>query len=429
MKKLCVPLVVALLLTACGTPAKEQAPATTQAPPATVETAEIAATPAPTEEPTLELHWIDSQNSKGVYRSEPLYGEGGYGYGNGGIAAHYYDFANATEQIFGEPLDLETANLHLFADETSLYWVWSGMITDTPILLRSDLDGGNRQPLYDFPQGTSLSVGYGGLASDGTALYFSYCHISDDPAVLDDYELVRLDPETKTLETITEWAPFSGGLVGVWDGRLLITRTTLADDCPLEPVYEHYRVANIEELKPWMTTSLCALNPLTGTEEVLSSCPGWRLDRKLAEDALWFEDEEGRILCRPLGETEDTVVTQLPQVMQNMGIYTEDILLYGQEDGQEWLYIYNRADGTLTRSPQRRWIGEEDRPIWVLREAGPGRYLVWDDASTGMQQLAGADGTQYLIDGYARYAIASRESLLDKSVPMTPVTRPGTPGN
>ena len=58
-------------------------------------------------------------------------------------------------------------------------------------------------------------------------------------------------------------------------------------------------------------------------------------------------------------------------------------------------------------------------------EAGPGRYLVWDDASTGMQQLAGADGTQYLIDGYARYAIADRDSLLDTGKPMTPVTRPG----
>lgn len=136
------------------------------------------------------------------------------------------------------------------------------------------------------------------------------------------------------------------------------------------------------DLEPWVTTSLCALNPLTGTEEVLYSCPGWRLDRQLAEDALWFEDEEGRILCRPLGETEDTVVTRLPQAVQIMGIYTEDILLYGQEDGQTWLYIYNRGDGT-----------------------------------------------QYLIDSYARYAIASRESLLDKSVPMTPVTRPGTPGN
>ena len=418
-----------LLLTACTAPDADIAPSNAPAATKTPETAVFTPTPAPTEESTLPLYWIGECNSQGFYQREPIYDATTYAYGGGGIMAHYFDFANATEEIVGEPLDLKTANLHLYADEESLYWFWSGMITDTPILLRSDLDGSNRQPLYDFPQGTSLAVWNGGLAGDGTALYFAYCHISDDPAVPDDYELVRLDPETKTLETITEWDPFSGELVGVWDGRLLVTRTTLADDCSLEPVYEHYRVANTEELKPWMTTSLCALNPLTGTEEVLYSCPGWRLDRKLAEDALWFEDEEGRILCRPLGETEDTVVTRLPRAMQIMGIYTEDILLYGQEDGQEWLYVYNRGDGTLTRSPQRRWIGGEDRPIWVLREAGPGQYLVWDDASTGMQQLARADGTQYLIDGYARYAIASRESLLDKSVPMTPVTRPGTPWN
>lgn len=425
MKKLCVPLVAALLLTACGAPAEEPVPTATQAPPATVETAEVAATPAPTEEPTLELHWIDNQNSKGFYQREPLYGEGGYGYGNGGIAAHYFDFANATEQILGEPLDLETANLYLFADETSLYWAWSGMITDTPILLRSNLDGSNCEPLYDFPQGTAISVWDGGMASDGTALYFRYCRISDNPTVPDEYELVRLNMETGTLDTLVKWDPFGGNLLGVWNGRLLITRETLAEECPVEPVYNHYRVENTEELKPWMTTSLCALNPLTGTEEVLYNCPGWRLDRKLADDALWFKDEEGRILCRPLGETEDTVVTQLPQVMQNMGIYTEDILLYGQEDGQEWLYVYNRADGTLTRSNQRRWFSQEDCAIRVICEAGPGRYLVLDDASTGMQQLAGPDGTQYLIDGYARYSIADRESLLDTSNPMTPVSRPG----
>lgn len=428
MKKRYFLVMAALLLTACTAPTGETA-ATSAPAPQTPETSAPAVTPAPTEEPTLPLYWIDECNSRGFYRWEGIYDATTYAYGGGGIMAHYYDFANATEEIVGEPLDLKTANLHLYADEESLYWFWSGMITDTPILLRSDLDGSNRQPLYDFPQGTSLAVWNGGLASDGTALYFAYCHISDDPAVPDDFELVRLDPKTQALDTIMEWAPFSGELLGVWDGRLLITRKTLADDCPLEPVYEHYRVANTEELKPWMTTSLCALNPLTGTEEVLYNCPGWRLDRKLADDALWFEDEEGRILCRPLGETEDTVVTQLPQVMQMMSIYTEDILLYGQEDGQSWLYIYNREDGTLTRSPQRRWIGGEDRPIWVLREAEPGQYLVWDDASTGMQQLARADGTQYLIDGYARYAIASRESLLDKSVPMTPVTRPGTPWN
>lgn len=428
MKKRYFLVVAALLLTACTAPAGETA-ATSAPAPQTPEISAPAVTPVPTEEPTLSLYWIDECNSRGFYQREPIYDATTYAYGGGGVMAHYYDFANATEEIIGESLDLETANLSLYADEESLYWFWSGMITDTPMLLRSDLDGSNRQPLYDFPQGTSLAVWNGGLAGDGTALYFSYCHISNDPAVPDDCELVRLDPETKTLETITEWEPFGGELLGVWEGRLLITRKTLADDCPLEPVYDHYHVANTEELNPWVTTSLCALNPLTGTEEELYSCPGWWLDRKLAEDALWFEDEEGRILCRPLGKTEDTVVAQLPQAMQMLGIYTEDILLYGQEGGQKWLYVYNRADGTLARSPQRRWIGGEDRPIWVVCEAGPGQYLVWDDASTGMQQLARADGSQYLIDGYARYAIASRESLLDASVPMIPVARPGTPGN
>lgn len=426
MKKLYVPFVTLLLLTACGAPAEEAGKETIPVPSATAETASTIATPAPTEEPTLELHWIDNQNSKGLYQREPLYGEGGYGYGNGGIAAHYFDFANATEQIIGEPLDLENANLQLYADEESLYWSWSGMVNDTPILLRSNLDGSNRESLYDFPEGTAFSSGsVGGMAGDGTALYFVYCHISDTPTVPDSYELVCLNTETGTLESLVKWEPFGGNLLGVWNGRLLITCTTLAQECPVKPVYDHYHVDNTEELEPWITTSLCALNPLTGTEEVLYSCPGGFLDRTLADGALWWEDDDHRILCRPLGAAEDTVVTQLPQAMQIMGIYSEDIWLYGQEDGKEWPYLYNRQDGTLTRSNQRRWIGGEDRAIWVMCEAGPGRYLVWDDASTGMQQLAGADGAQYLIDGYARYAIADRDSLLDTSKPMTPVTRPG----
>lgn len=427
MKRLCVAWLLLLLLTACGRPAEEAVPTTAPVPSASPETAESTPAPAPTEEPTVPLHWIDAQNSTAYYQQEPLYGEGGRGYGNGGIAAHSFDFTQATEQILGEPLELETANLYLFADEESLYWAWSGMITDTPILLRSDLDGSNREALYDFPQGSALSVWDSGMASDGEALYFRYCRISDNPQVPDEYELVRLDPEAKVKETLTKWNTFNGRLLGVWDDRLLITRTTLSDDCPVEPVYSHYRVDNREALSPWLTTTLCAFNPATGQEEVLYTTEGhWFLDRRLAEEALWKVDEQNRLICRPLGETEDTVVTRLPQAMQIMGVYEEDVMFYGQEEGKEWLYIYNRADGSLTRSPQRRWIGGEDRAIWVMREAGPGQYLVWDDATTGMQQLADSDGTQYLIDGYARYAIASREALLDTAVPMTPVTRPGT---
>lgn len=427
MKKRCILPIALLLLASCGAPAEEAAPATVPESSATAETAAATPTPAPTEEPTLPLYWIDSKNSTAYYQQEPLYGEGGRGYGNGGIAAHSFDFAQAAEFIVGEPLELNAARLRVFADDTSLYWLWSGMINETPTLLRSDLDGSNRTSLYGFPQGVSLSASGGGLASDGQSLYFPYCHISDDPSRLDAYSLVKLDAETGTLETLTEWKPFSGQLIGVWEGKLLITRMTLAEDCPVEPVYEHYRVQNIGELNPWLTTSLCAFNPLTGTEEVLYSCTGWMLDRALVEDALWYEDEEHRLVRRPLGETEDIVVTQLPEDFQLMGIYTEDVMFYGQEEGKEWLYVYNREEDTLTRSPQRRWMNSEDRPIRVIEEAGPGQYLVLDDASTGMQQLADRDGKLYLIDGYARYAIASREALLDKSVPMTPVTRPGNP--
>lgn len=419
-----LPAFLLLLMTGCGVP---QQPDTVSPTPqaATLETAAPSVTPAATETPALSLHWIAAQNSAGRYQREPVYGQNGYG--DGGVVARYLDFSQATEQIVGEPLEVENANVSLYADEEALYWIWSGMVTDTPVLLRSNLDGSNRVPLYEFPQGTAVAVWDNGLASDGTALYFRYCHISQEPQIPDAYELVRLDPETQTLETLTEWDTFSGDLVGVWDGQLLITRTTLGEDCPSEPVYSHYHVDNLEELSPWLTTSLCAFDPVTGQETVLYSCQGSWLDRRLEQGALWTLDAQNRLLCRPLGETEDRVVTQLPGPMQIWGVYTDDILLYGQEDDREWLYLYQRAEDTLTRSPQRRWFGEEDRAIIVVGQAGPGQYLVIDDASTGMQQLARSDGTQYLIDGYARYAIASRDALLDSDLSLTPVTRPGTP--
>lgn len=419
MKKRSALLAVLLLLTACGS--APQKPATTPLPEeaVTAETAEAAATPQPTEEPTLPLRWIDRQNDEGVFLPA-------VNYQDGMTLARYFCFADATETIVGEPLELKNANLELYADEEYLYWMWSGMVTDTPLLLRSRLDGSERTALYEFPQGTALAFWGQGLATDGQALYFRYAKISDTPTVPDVYSLVRLDPEGNSLVPLTTWSPFAGELLGVWNGNLLITRKTLAEDCPLEPVYNHYHVDNLAELEPWMTTSLCAFNPTTGQETVLFTDKGSWLKRILAENALWAVDETQQLICRPLGETQDTVVTQLPQPMQLYGVYAEDILLTAEEDGKDWLYVYDRAAQTLTRSPQRRWMGMEDRALAVRCEAGPGRYLVVDDATTGLQVLAGADGTQYLVDGYAGYAIADRAALLDQTVPMTPITRPGT---
>lgn len=423
-KQLCLA-VAALLLTACAAPASEPAaPATAEdaSPPQAVETpaapTQSPGTPQPAEQ-AVPLHWVDAQNDAGWYEAE-------WDYNTDTVVARYLDFGTATEQIVGEPLELPNLNADLFADDEYLYWFWSGMVNDTPILLRSNLDGSGRVPLYEFPQGTSLAVWNSGFASDGVSLYFRYCQISDDPAVSDVYSLVRLDPEAQTLEALTTWSPFGGELVGVWDDRLLITRRTLAEDCPLAPVYDHYHVDNLNDLSDWMTTSLCALDPATGEEEVLYECSGSWLDRQLEDGALWRVNERHEILYRPLGENEDTMLTQLPQGMQFLNVYTTDVTFNSNEEERDWLYLYDRTTGSLTRSPRRRWLGGEDRAIWVICEAGPGQYVVIDDASAGMQAIADADGNQYLIDGYARYAIASRGALLDGSIPLTPVTRPGT---
>lgn len=423
-KQLCLA-VAALLLTACAAPASEPAaPATAEdaSPPQAVETpaapTQSPGTPQPAEQ-AVPLHWVDAQNDAGWYEAE-------WDYNTDTVVARYLDFGTATEQIVGEPLELPNLNADLFADNEYLYLFWSGMVNDTPILLRSNLDGSGRVPLYEFPQGTSLAVWNSGFASDGGSLYFRYCQISDDPAVSDVYSLVRLDPEDQTLEALTTWSPFGGELVGVWDDRLLITRRTLAEDCPLAPVYDHYHVDNLNDLSDWMTTSLCALDPATGEEEVLYECSGSWLDRQLEDGALWRVNERHEILYRPLGENEDTMLTQLPQGMQFLNVYATDVTFNSNEEERDWLYLYDRTTGSLVSSPRRRWLGGEDRAIWVVCEAGPGRYVVIDDASTGMQAMADADGNQYLIDGYARYAIASRGALLDGSIPLTPVTRPGT---
>lgn len=423
-KQLCLA-VAALLLTACAAPASEPAaPATAEdaSPPQAVETpaapTQSPGTPQPAEQ-AVPLHWVDAQNDAGWYEAE-------WDYNTDTVVARYLDFGTATEQIVGEPLELPNLNADLFADNEYLYLFWSGMVNDTPILLRSNLDGSGRVPLYEFPQGTSLAVWNSGFASDGVSLYFRYCQISDDPAVPDVYSLVRLAPEAQTLETLTTWSPFGGELVGVWNDRLLITRRTLAEDCPVAPVYGHYHVDNLNDLSDWMTTSLCALDPATGEEEVLYECSGSWLDRQLEDGALWRVNERHEILYRPLGENEDTMLTQLPRGMQFLNVYTTDVTFNSNEEERDWLYLYDRTTGSLTRSPRRRWMGGEDRAIWVICEAGPGRYVVIDDASAGMQAMADADGNQYLIDGYARYAIASRGALLDGSIPLTPVTRPGT---
>lgn len=408
--KAAAPALAAILLAGCAAGGKTAAAAR--------ETAQADATAAPTAAPAPALHWIDDVNSRGYYRI--TYAPAG------GVYGCRMDFDTAEMVRIGEDLDPPTGNVSVFADEDALYWSWSGMVTTTPYLLKSDLDGGNRQPMYDFEQGTSLNVRNQGLASDGENLYFSLCHISDKPTKADEYSLVQLNAADQTLETVTTWNELGGSLVGVWGNRLLLTRYALDESCPVEPVINYYRVDNKEALRPWLTLTLSALDPATGEETPLYSETGTLyFEKTLAEDALWYVDDQNRLLRCPLGTDTDEVVTTLPQAMGLMGVYDTDILFWGDNDGTRALYLYDRATGKLNASPWQTWHKSELSPLLVLRQARPGEYLVIVSQVPVHKTLIGTGGLPYTANTtQTNYALATRAALLDDTADLRVLATP-----
>lgn len=57
-------------------------------------------------------------------------------------------------------------------------------------------------------------------------------------------------------------------------------------------MYAYYSVDNFNDLKPYLTEVLCALDPATGSEIVLAEGAVYTFGplRKLAGDALWWVD-------------------------------------------------------------------------------------------------------------------------------------------
>lgn len=109
-----------------------------------------------------------------------------------------------------------------------------------------------------------------------------YLAISDDPSRQDDRQIGRFDLATGELTPVTDWdGYYRGTLFGVWqaENKLLFTRRSVAADCPYEPVISHYTISNWEQLDPWVSITLYALDPHTGEETALltekaSSSPG-----------------------------------------------------------------------------------------------------------------------------------------------------------
>ncbi len=376
-------------------------------------TAESAAVSEP-ESGAGTLHMLGAANDYGWYQAG--YDETDVWYGT------VIDFAAAEERQIAAPdsLPMNGRVGSLQVDDRQLVWSWSGMLTDTPALVVTDFDG-NPTGSVSFPQGWYLA-GWASMAADGQYLYARGGAVSDDPAHLDERRLLRLDPTTDTVETLTTWDEYGGQLLGVWDDKLLVTRRVPNADCP-EPVYAYYSVDNFNDLKPYLTETLCALDPATGSETVLDDGPVDTFGplRKLAGDALWWVDDT-HLLRQPLGTNEVQTVAELSQAMTLDGVYDEDVFLLARQGERQVLFVYHLADGTLAESPLRCALKYEDSYVPIVCQAAPGKYLIVEGETAVTKTLTGTDGRQYNVSTpVTQYALATLPAILDPSVPTTPV--------
>ena len=310
------------------------------------------------------LHALSSANAQGWYKI--CYDD------TPGWYAREITFADATEKRLSVPAGMPDGIAEsgrpgdLQVDDAQLVWSWSGLLTDTPALVVTDLDG-HQTGAVSFPQGWYLT-GWEPMAADDQYIYAKGGIISDDPERLDERRLLRLDPAHDTVETLTTWDEYGGQLLGVWDGKLLLTRRMLNPACPVQPVYRHYHIDNFNELKPFLREFLYALDPVTGRETILAEGPVYTFgsQRKLAGDALWWVDGT-HLMRQPLGTDTAQSVAELPQGMWLQGAYDEDVFLAGLKGKNSARYVYHVADGLLT---ERNDYDE------VVCQAGAGEYLV-----------------------------------------------------
>ena len=400
------------ILSSCGTSSNARMDADFPASDAT-RTAESGAA-AVAEDGVSALHMLGAANKYGWYQVG--YDETDVWYGT------VIDFAAAEEREIsapdGLPMNGRVGNLQV--DDAQIVWSWSGMLTDTPALVVTDFDR-NQTGAVSFPQGWYLA-GWAPMAADGQYLYAKGGKVSDDPARLDERRLLRLDPAADTVETVTTWDEYGGQLLGAWDGKLLLTRRVPGADCP-EPVYAYYSVDNFNDLKPYLTEALCALDPATGSEIVLAEGAVYTFGplRKLAGDALWWVDGT-RLLRQPLGTDEVQTVAELPQEMTLDSVYDEDVFLLARQDERQVLYVYHLADGTLAESPLRCALKYEDHYVPIVCQAAPGMYLIIEGETAVTKTLTGTDGRQYNVSSpVTQYALATQSAILDPNVPTTPV--------
>lgn len=411
-------LLLALALAGCAGQAKQPAPLAS-APAAAAESV-----PAPTPEPCPPLHLLGDSNSTGWYSR---------GYSTDGEDAQWVQcirFDDAQEIIVGEPLTIEENGFNLLplVDADNVYGIIPGGIDGPPRIYRTGPAGAAWEQSWTLPEGIALSVWHTTVASDGEALYMGYCTISDDPSRQDDVQIGRFDLATGELTPVTDWdGYYRGALFGVWraENKLLFTRRSVAADCPYEPVISHYTISNWEQLDPWVSITLYALDPHTGEETALLTEKGRFFPWRIQDDRLYRLDGETHTLCFRALDSDETETLPMPPQASHIAAISPDLILFeGRNEQDVWtLYLYDRATGETQASPLYRLGKDETTCVRLLCETGAGEYLIVRDSPLAPKQIHGMSPGEYYtvwINQNA-YELVTREALLDAAIPGRPV--------
>lgn len=404
-----------MLLAGCANTAAVPQPEASPTP-----TAALDATP----DPVVPVYRLRDYNSRGWYST-------GIDQENDTWRIQYFDFAAAQESFFEMPITIQEGGHtpQVFVDEQNLYVLYCGGAMRSAKIFRRPLTGGDWECLLDLPEGSFVSGFTAPLLSDGQALYFLYCMVSTNPAVVDPFQIARLDMNDHSLTVLTDWEGiWRGQIYGAWEqaGQILYIRRELAEDCPIEPEIWHYHVENVRDLEPWITTVLYALDPRTGEETPLRREPGlnFQWDYTLYGDALYSRDiEAGTLTICPLDGSAGQDLAIDSQAGGLLAIYPNDLFFIGDRDGRRTLYVYNRQAGELAPSPLYRLSKGEDSCVTVICPAGEDEYLIVRDSTIEQETRLGMGESDFYTATIfpLQYEIITREGLLDESIPGRPV--------
>ena len=409
-----------LALTLAGCAGQGSQPTAPTPPPASAP----AAAADPTPDPYPPLHLLGDSNGTGWYSRGFSIDEGDAQW------VQCIRFDEAREIIVGEPLTSEESGYNLLplVDEENVYGVIPGGFGGPPRIYRTDPTGTAWEQSWTLPEEIALSVWHTTVASDGEALYLCYWVISDDPSRQDDAQIGRFDLATGELTPVTDWdGYFRGTLCGVWqaENKLLFTRRSVAADCPYEPVISQYTISNWDQLDPWVSTTLYALDPHTGEETALLTEKGQLFPWRVQDDRLYQLDSETHTLCSRALDSGETETLPMPaQALQIAAIYPDLVLLEGyNEQNVRTLYLCDRATGETRASPLYRMGKDETTCARILCETGAGEYLIVRDSPLAPQQRTGmTPGERYTVwVNENAYELVTREALLDAAIPGRPV--------